>query len=91
MQISCVDISRAYFHARVNEDSPLYVQLPPEDPDHGRGLCGKLSVHMYGTRPAAEGWHSEYSTTMKDVGFEEGTSTACVPLLWVASGVVGAR
>ena len=38
MQVSCVDISRAYFHAQVNDANPLFVHLPPEDPDYGKGL-----------------------------------------------------
>ena len=49
MQVSCIDISRAYFHAQVSDNNPLYVQLPPEDPDYGAGLCGKLNAHLYGT------------------------------------------
>ena len=78
MQVSLVDISRAYFHARTDDKNPLFVELPPEDPDYGKGLCGQLNVHMYGTRPAADGWHSEYSSTMQSMGFTIGVSTACV-------------
>ena len=78
MQISLVDISRAYFHAKTNQDDPIYVDLPPEDPEYGRGLCGRLNVHMYGTQKAADGWHSEYSGIMEELGFEVGTSSACV-------------
>ena len=92
MQVSLVDISRAYFHAQVEEGRPLYVELPPEDEDYGKGLCGRLNVHMYGTRPAAEGWHSEYATTLVDMGFVVGESSACVffhPELWLASSVHG--
>ena len=57
LQISLVDISRAYFNAGTDPDKPVYVELPREDPDWGEGLCGKLNVHMYGTRPAADGWY----------------------------------
>ena len=78
MQVSCIDISRAYFHAIVDKSSLIYVHLPPEDPDYGTDTCGQLNVHMYGTRPVAEGWHSEYSDTMKEIGFKVGVSTACV-------------
>ena len=66
LQISLVDISRAYFHARVEVGNPLFVELPPEDEDYGKGLCERLDVHMYGTRPAAEGWHNECATTMTE-------------------------
>ena len=51
MQISLIDISRAYFHAQVDDDNPVYVELPPEDSDYNKGLCGRLNVHMYGTLP----------------------------------------
>ena len=33
-QISLIDISRAYFNAKVDEDVPTFVQLPPGDADH---------------------------------------------------------
>ena len=58
-----------YFNARTSDESPVYVELPPEDLDHGGDLCGKLNVHMYGTRPAADGWHCEYASTLKEGGF----------------------
>ena len=54
--MSLIDISRAYFNAKTKEDDPVYVELPQEDPDYGKGLCGRLRVHMYGTRKAADGW-----------------------------------
>ena len=57
MQISFVDISRAYLNARTDGKNPSYVELPIEDPDFGSELCGRLNVHMYGTRRAADGWH----------------------------------
>ena len=47
----------------MTEENPVYVELPPEDPDYDKDLCGRLNVHMYGTRPAADGWHCEYSQT----------------------------
>ena len=52
--------------------------MDPEDPDFGKDVCGKLNVHMYGTRPAADGWHCEYRTTMSEGGFSIGQSSACV-------------
>ena len=73
-----IDISRAYFNARTKEDDPVYVELPPEDPDYGKGMCAQLKVHMYGTRKAADGWHCEFSDTFEELGFERGQSSACV-------------
>jgi len=71
-----VDVSRAYFNARTNpEDKPCYVNLPDEDCDSST-QCGLLLRHMYGTRPAADGWQEEYSTMLiQDLGFEQGTSS----------------
>ena len=54
-QVSFVDVSRAYFNAVTDPNDPTYVQLPKEDPDHDKGLCGLLLRHMYGTQKAAEG------------------------------------
>ena len=56
----------------------MYVALPREDPEFGTGMCGKLLVHMYGTRRAADGWHSEYSEALEELGFTRGQSSACV-------------
>ena len=57
-QVSFIDIARAYFCAKTNPDDPTFVELPAEGPDSGP-MVGKLLRHMYGTRAAADGWHSE--------------------------------
>ena len=72
-QISTIDVSRAYFNARVDEKSPCFVQLPAELGDVA-DLCGQLLRHMYGTRMAADGWQEEYSTLLLSLGFEQGLS-----------------
>ena len=78
-QISVIDISRAYFNAKKDENAnPTYVELPEEDPDRKRGMVGLLRVHMYGTRAAADGWHGEYSSALESMGFARGDASACV-------------
>ena len=77
-QISLIDISRAYFNAKVDKDKPTYVALPAEHPQYQAGMCGRLLRHMYGTRAAAEGWQSEYSNTMLKLGFKQGSASPCV-------------
>ena len=72
LQLSFVDISRAYFNAKVDRDEPLAVELPPEDPDCG-DMVGFLLRHMYGTRRAADGWQEEYSTAMVELGLCKGS------------------
>ena len=77
-QVSFIDISRAYFCASTDPDDYTYVELPPEDPDHGMKV-GRLLKHMYGTRKAADGWHCEYAGRLvEDLGFEVGDASACV-------------
>ena len=76
--MSFVDISRAYFNAKCDQSNPTYVDLPPEDPDHGK-MCGLLLRHMYGTRAAADGWQQEYARTLtEDLGFKQGAASPCV-------------
>ena len=78
IQVSFIDISRAYFCAATDPNDPTYVELPPEDPDHGV-LVGRLCKHMYGTRKAADGWHCEYAGCLvNDLGFTVGDASACV-------------
>ena len=57
-QILMIDISRAYFNARTNEDDPVFVDFPPEL-GAPVGTCWLLKRHMYDTRRAAEGWQDK--------------------------------
>jgi hypothetical protein len=59
------------------EDTPVFVELPPEDPEHGR-KCGRLKRHLYGTRGAAAGWEDEYSAFLQDIGFQRGLASGCL-------------
>ena len=77
-QIGLMDISRAYFNAKLDDDMETYVQLPQEDPDCLTS-CARLLRHMYGTRAAADGWQEECSSTLvANLGFIQGISTPCV-------------
>ena len=64
-QISTVDISRAYFHAKCTENA--YIKIPEEDRQPGdEELCGKLNLWMYGFRGAAVGWEQAYTNILKE-------------------------
>ena len=77
IQISTLDISRAYFNAHTDPDEPVVVELPTEDEDHTTKV-GLLRRHMYGTRRAADGWQEEYSTTLVEkLGFVQGRCCPC--------------
>lgn len=78
VQISLVDIKRAYLNAVVDADRPVYVQLPDEDPMSGSGKCGKLQRHLYGTRGAAAGWEDSYVKCVLDNGFVRGIVSGCL-------------
>lgn len=91
-QVSAVDISRAYFNASTEGGPPTYVQLPAEDPDSARGMCGFLLKHMYGTQAAADGWQQEYAGYMREIGFVQGAASPCVfmhPERWLMVSVHG--
>ena len=60
MQLSFIDVSRAYFCAAADSNDPTYVELPAEDPDH-KTFVGRLLKHLYGARKAADEWHNEYA------------------------------
>ena len=77
-QLLCMDISRAYFNAKIDPGVHTYVQLPEEDKDCGH-MCAKLMRHMYGTRAAADGWQEEYSTFLvEELKFRQGISSPCL-------------
>ena len=92
MQLSFLDIARAYFNAKVDADAKTYVQLPPEDADSGK-MCAELLRHMYGTRAAADGWQEEYSSTLvSELGFIQGIASPCLfkhPVREIAISVHG--
>ena len=72
VQISLVDIKKAYSNAGIDPaDPPTFVQLPPGDAD-SETMVARLLRHMYGTRMAADGWQEEYSTTLVALGFTHG-------------------
>ena len=77
MQMSLIDISRAYFNAPTDPLKPSYVELPAEA-GAPSGTCALLKRHMYGTQKAADGWQSEYSGALIEMGFTQGTASACV-------------
>ncbi len=71
-QISMVDVTRAYFNAKIDAAEPdTFVQLPQEEAD-SESMCAKLLRHMYGTRLAADGWQEEYSTLLVSPGLQAG-------------------
>jgi hypothetical protein len=77
MQVSVIDIKRAYFNAIVPDDEPQFVDLPVEDPDHER--CeGQVLKYMYGLQKAAEGWEKHYTEILENMGFKRGRASPCV-------------
>ena len=64
------DVRRANFYAKIQRD--VYIELPKEDPDHGKGMLGKLKLCLYGTRDAAKGWQETFSFHLESIGFVRG-------------------
>ena len=78
LQIAMIDIKRAYFNAKVDDNCPICVELPPEDPMSGQVKCGCLNRHLYGTRGAAAGWEDEHTATTIKLGFRRGFASGCL-------------
>ena len=38
------DVRWAYFYAKIQRD--VYIELPKEDPDYGKGMLGKLKLFL---------------------------------------------
>ncbi len=70
----CIDVTRAYFHAKASRRA--HVDLPVEG--HQDSICGRPKKATYGTGDAAQNWELEYSETMTEVGFTQGSYSACV-------------
>ena len=72
-----VDISRAYFNAKMDPEKLTHVALLSEHPQHETN-CGLLMRHMYGTQAAADGWQHEYAGTLDDkTDFVQGVASPC--------------
>ena len=67
LQVSLVDISRAYFNATIERE--VFVELPPEA-GYGKGHVGRLVKCLYGTRDAAQGWEGTYQRALEQLGFK---------------------
>ena len=78
------DVRRAHFYAKIQRD--VYIELPKEDPDHGKGLLGKLKLCLYGTRDAAKGWQETLSSQLEEIGFVRGQGHQCLDALVPAGG-----
>jgi hypothetical protein len=75
MQVTLVDISRAYFNAFIARE--VFVELPREA-GYGKEVVGRLVKCMYGTRDAAQGWEDAYRAALEDMGFTRGRASPCV-------------
>ena len=76
-QVLEIGIARVYSKLVTPEDKPMSVEFPPEV-GAPPGMCGLLARHMYGTRHAADGWQSEYSSALRGLGFAQGATSAGV-------------
>ena len=64
------DVRRAYIYAKIQRD--VYIELPKEDPDHGKGMLGKFKFCLYETRDAANGWQETLSAHLESIAFIRG-------------------
>ena len=59
------DVRRAYFYAKIQRD--VYIELPREDSDHGKGMLGTLKLCLYETLDAAKEWQETLSSHLESI------------------------
>ena len=72
-----LDVKSAFLYGDIEDI--VYIELPPEDPDYGKGYVAILNKAMYGTRAAPQVWNNLVRSTLMDLGF---TASVCVPSLF---------
>ena len=74
MQISFVDIKKAYFNGVPRRK--LFVKFPREAGQE-EGTCGRLLRCVYGTRDAGQIWEETYVQALVGMGFRQGAANPC--------------
>ena len=62
-----LDVKRAFLYGDIED--VVYIDLPKEDPMHGKDLVGRLKKAMYGTRGAPHVWQKVVRRCMGNLGF----------------------
>ena len=75
-RIMVLDIKRAFLYGNIAEN--IAINLPEEDPMHGKGYYGKLLKAMYGTRAAPQAWQGVVKNVMSKLGFSCSLKFPCV-------------
>ena len=65
-----IDVKKAHLNGVVGEDDHVYISVPPGVCPPGR--CWKLKRWLYGMRPAASAWESDYSEKLDEFGMKKG-------------------
>ena len=56
----------------------VFIEIPKEDKKTcDEDMVGMLNLSLYGTRDAAQNWQREYTSFMKDIGFQVGRASPC--------------
>lgn len=74
LQISFIDIRKAYFNATPTRNLCLAF---PKELGIPRGYCGHLLRCVYGTRDAGLLWEECYSNILLELGFKRGVASPC--------------
>ena len=74
--LQILDVKRAFLYGDIEDI--VYVELPVEDPMHGKGFVGLLKKAMYGTRGAPHVWQKVVKTVMTRLGFHRNLIHPCV-------------
>ena len=74
-----IDVKKAHLNGLVPEEVFAYVKLPD-------GRCWRLRRWLYGMRPAAQAWETDYSDKLVGAGYARGKAAPTVFYNAVTSG-----
>ena len=70
VKLMFVDVKKAHLNGKLKDDEYAYIQLPEEA---GSGVA-RLKRWLYGMRPAANAWESDYAKHLEENGFRRGVA-----------------
>jgi hypothetical protein len=74
-KILVIDVKKAHLYPLCLHD--VFIELPDEA-GAGPGVCGRLVHWLYGFRPAAQAWESDYAEKLISQGYSRGVASPVV-------------
>jgi hypothetical protein len=76
LKLMFIDVKKAHLNAMLKAGESAFVELPGES--GAKGKCMRLRRWLYGMRPAAAAWESDYAEKLAEAGFVQGRAAPTV-------------